>query len=118
MNIELHSAFVYDCENCGAENFIRAMEGRIDDPKTQSEGMIVEYLASNDALSNVSDNPSESDDDDGMFETEFLSQMICVAPPYVKCHKCGQEFETDLTQFEDIDDDGSDDDDEDDEDDE
>jgi len=90
MSVELHAAFAWDCEECGRENFERAIEGDIDEAALQEcEDQVVGFLATNSAL--------EVNDEE--LESEVLTQLIAIAPKRVKCAHCGSTHETELSGF-------------------
>ncbi len=89
---ELHSAFVWDCDNCGVENFCRAIEGWLDEPTA-------ELLMQDDETAEqinphyVTDAGSVGED---MVEAPYLIRRVCVTPKTVKCRECGTEYEGEL----------------------
>lgn len=99
MSVELHAAFFWDCDECGQENFIRAIEGNLEEPALATdENQVVGFLASNEG---------GEPDEDGMMESQVLMQIIAVAPRVVTCSKCGESHQTDLGLLE-IDEDDTD----------
>ena len=67
--IELHPAFVYDCDNCGRENFVRAVRIEADEETMQ-----------------------ELREEHGI-EAYDVGDW-CQAPVTVKCAYCNTEYET------------------------
>lgn len=67
--IELHPAFVWDCDDCGRENFVRSIVGEFDAETMQ-----------------------EMRDDHGI--TEYESGEWHTAPSSVKCQHCESVFST------------------------
>jgi hypothetical protein len=65
----LHPAFVWDCDECGTENFVRTVRADLS----------AEELAE----------MKEDYDVEPWEEGEFLT-----APKHVSCKQCGHEFET------------------------
>ena len=93
MAVELHGAFCWDCDECGTENFVRAIEGDIDEPALEAnENQIDTYLVGTGEV------PCKID---GMAACEFLTQRIVLAPPHVTCAKCGYSFEAEVPHAED-----------------
>lgn len=94
MAVELHCAFCWDCDECGQENFERAIEGNIDEAALEAdENQVIGRLDAIDAR--------ESDvinEDGQMMEAEVLVQRIAIAPKRVTCKKCGTTFETEILQ--------------------
>lgn len=92
MSVELHCAFVWDCDECGRENFERAIEGNFDEAALEAdENQVVGHLVALDA---------ESVDDE-LFESECLTQVIALAPRRVTCKHCKSSFETEIGDSED-----------------
>jgi len=94
METELHSAFVWDCDECGAENFERAIEGNIDEAALENaEPQVLPELLAIDA----------KDHGDGMMEAPLLVQRISIVPEYVICRSCRKTFTTTVPTIEDDD---------------
>lgn len=74
---ELHSAFVWDCDQCGRENFSRAIECHIE-PECLEQ--VTSFLA-------VQLDRQEN-------EADFLVQKVVAYPKYVNCQFCHQNFLT------------------------
>jgi len=72
--IELHPAFVWDCDECGRQNFERAII-----PPFQSK-------ADEERAREMLDITSEEG-------------FPVIAPFNVSCRRCGTQFETDVTQI-------------------
>lgn len=90
MKAELHAAFVWDCDECGRENFVRAIEGNIDEAALESaENRIVGDLVA----------PAELVDDE--LRAEFLVQRISLAPDFVYCQSCGKSFPVEIYTLDD-----------------
>ncbi len=89
---ELHSAFSWDCDGCGHENFCRAIEGNIDEAALAGadHDLIDAHLESADY---------EMCGD--QCESPALMQRIALAPPTVKCAGCGTEYRSALPAEED-----------------
>lgn len=68
-NIELHLAFVYDCDNCGKENFVRSIRIEADEDTMQ-----------------------ELMEEHGVQPYEIGEYQQ--APTTVKCTFCGTEYNT------------------------
>lgn len=84
MIAELHGAFRFDCPDCGRENFVRAIEGNIDEAALAAdENQIEGHL---EAL--------EPEERDGMMEAQVLVQRILLVPRHVKCQHCSRSFPT------------------------
>lgn len=86
MTVELHSAFVWDCGECGTENFERAIEGSLDEAAMQENANQIDtHLIGTD----------EGDvDDEDLRGCEALTQRIVLAPARVKCRNCGHTYPT------------------------
>lgn len=69
--VELHSAFQWDCDECGCENFCRGVTAELNEEDKQhmieDHGVDPEYCGTGDWM---------------------------LAPETVKCDHCGAEFET------------------------
>ena len=87
--IELHSAWVWDCDECGLENFNRGSEGDIGDPAFECGDVTLSFLA--DGLSQI----AETGDPQGM----ILRSRLTLFPTDVQCRHCGAEFETDVKEI-------------------
>lgn len=68
--VELHLAYMWDCNSCGCENFVRAMVPSLSDEEIE-----------------------ELRDEHGVQPWE--TGKFTTAPSSVKCSHCGAEFETD-----------------------
>lgn len=80
---ELHGAFVWDCDECGKENFERAVEGNIDEAALMADenrihGELVAFGVEGEGEDRAAD---------------MLMQRILVAPETVTCKHCGQTHE-------------------------
>lgn len=74
--IELHPHFTFDCNNCGAENFIRVSQGEMAVPPEAFDSE-EDYLA-------VSQGSGD------------LRVLVTVAPKFVTCGQCNEKFSADL----------------------
>lgn len=81
---ELHSAFCWDCDNCGKENFVRAIEGNVTEPAMQAD-------LDNIHLDLVAPAPIESLEK-GSAWTPYLIQRVSLMPHQVTCSECGNTF--------------------------
>jgi hypothetical protein len=72
IEVELHPAFVWDCDECGRENYERAIM-----PPFQS---VAEEREAYEALDLT---PGE--------------EIPVMAPAFVSCRICGKEYQTDVT---------------------
>lgn len=68
-HVELHPAFVWDCDNCGRENFVRSIVGEFDEETMR-----------------------EMREEHGI--TEYECGEWHTAPRSVKCRYCGSAFAT------------------------
>lgn len=86
-SIELHAAFVWDCDDCGRENFVRAMEGELDekvlDIMCETQDIVGDFVAGN-------VEPSEHPDSE--YEAQYLIERVTLAPRFVTCAHCGRMF--------------------------
>ncbi len=85
---ELHSAFVWDCDACGQENFCRAIEGNIDE------------AALRDADEDRIDAHLEADEwtmSDEAYFSPILIQRIALTPKVVKCCQCEAQYKPRLS---------------------
>lgn len=90
---ELHAAFVFDCEECGKENFIRALEGNMDESAIEEaakSGDVTGFLVARDGK--AVESPDGGDPVE--YHAESLYQVIAVAPPFVTCKHCGHTSHT------------------------
>lgn len=87
MSVELHGAFVWDCDACGAENFVRAVEGNIDEAAMEAADNRVEgELIATEVVEGA----------DGGMESGVMVQRILIAPATVKCRECGASDSTEV----------------------
>lgn len=84
MSQELHGAFVWDCDECGQENFVRAIEGQIDEPAMQ-EGDPVGFLVAGDEVKT---------DEEEVSGSAWMQQRIILLPAMVTCSSCKNIFPT------------------------
>ena len=75
MKVELHQAFMYDCPECGRENFVRAINMEI--PPEDQEDLLRELTG------------NEWDD-----MPEGMHGIFLMAPVEVECAFCGEVLET------------------------
>ncbi len=86
-SIELHSAYVFSCGNCGRENLVHAIEADLDEPSAQAiirgeaDGLLDPQFAT----------VGEKDD-----EVEWIIARVVVAPMRVRCGSCQTEYEVEL----------------------
>jgi hypothetical protein len=93
--IELHDAFLFACDDCGRDNFVRAITvspESIDDIDEEDEEILSEMQA---ALQKLADNFQDIDliKDFGVTFTR--------RPTIVECEFCGSEFHTNDPEGED-----------------
>jgi hypothetical protein len=72
--VELHPAFVWDCDECGSQNFERAVIPPFQDEEEERMAREICDIA-----------PDEG--------------FPVMAPGHVTCRVCGHEFETDVEQI-------------------
>lgn len=84
--VELHCAYVWDCDSCGRENFERAIEGDCTEPVMRQNKESVLALM-------VAEERDCVDEGDGFYAPEFIA-VISLAPKRVLCRFCGQAFGT------------------------
>lgn len=83
---ELHSAFVFDCDNCGRENFVRAIEAQMDEAtakRVAADQCDIHY-------------DTISDTTEGRVEAEYVISRVSVAPRMVQCGHCGHKYSVEL----------------------
>jgi predicted nucleic acid-binding Zn-ribbon protein len=86
MNAELHSAYAWDCDECGTENFVRAIAADLDEEvmrQAMERGQDV-------------DQHFQAIGEDGATEFPEIVTAIAIAPVRVTCRNCGMIFETAL----------------------
>jgi len=84
---EIHSAFVFDCDNCGRENMVRAIEATMGDAaakRVASSQVSLHY----DTVGEVRE--------DGTVDAAYVITRVCIAPPQVECAACGTRYKVDL----------------------
>lgn len=96
MAVELHGAFAWDCENCGSQNFERAIQGVlskevVDALSSGAEPIIVPYGAASE---------SEIDEESDSFVAAALVNHVLMAPKRVTCKKCGESFNSEVELYE------------------
>ena len=82
MSVELHGAFVWDCEECGRENYERAIEGSVDEAALLSDA------------NQISGRLIAPEFDSDELGPEILVQCVVIAPKQVRCKHCGNSFAT------------------------
>lgn len=92
MTAELHGAFVWDCDACGAENFERAIIGNLDEAAMQA---IIDS-ESQPAVRLTAPEARISETDPECFEACVLVSEILLAPKHVTCAECGTVFESEI----------------------
>ena len=89
--IELHPAFVWDCEDCGRENFQRALCGNMD------EAAFMAILEEDgDILADFVSEPGVDFDDDGCAAPRYIVSRVTMCPRVVVCRHCGHTEQTKL----------------------
>lgn len=92
--VELHGAFVWDCNSCGRENFERAMEGDLPEEfieAMEEDGAIVQVYAPDAEF-------VESTVDGDQYETVRLCTRLMMVPKRVQCAHCKAVFETTIPE--------------------
>lgn len=99
---ELHSAFAWDCDHCGTENFCRGTEGDVDESAISSldDEQVDQRLSIHLETNEYTEIESEDDDgeSEGLVDAPWLQQKIVLAPPSVKCQKCGTGYQTQIAE--------------------
>lgn len=96
--IELHSAFVWDCEECGRENFHRAVERDLESRQFHDDQNDMFVILPAAIAADISgENPDEDID---------IRHIVCLAPSRVTCCHCGSRFSAEI--WEEVDDDDPD----------
>lgn len=92
MNVtELHSAYVWDCDACGRENFLRAVETDLDEPTAKAvldqgrESMVV-----------LDPQFGCIVDDADANGADWMVARVVLAPRTVVCGHCACEYSTEL----------------------
>lgn len=93
MSAELHAAFVWDCDQCGVENFERAVEANLDEAVIEA----LDELEGTPAIEMLA--PNCEDLGDGEMQAACLISRISIVPTFVQCHSCGATFETEVPSF-------------------
>lgn len=88
---ELHSAFYWDCEKCGRENFIRALSGVLHLTPLMHKMLVDTRLILQ---------PDEPAPGSPTSEMHCRTQRVSLAPPSITCSFCGH---CDLAQIADTD---------------
>lgn len=89
-SIELHSAYVWDCDHCGGENFLVAVETDLDEPSAKA------VLREGRDSMVVIDPQFGCIVDDDAAGTNWMVARVVLAPKFVTCEHCGTEFATEL----------------------
>lgn len=96
MSVELHGAFVFDCDACGRENFVRVIEA---DMNQDAISVIVDGQY---CMETVAPGDRTFTGDEGR---EYLcSVLVCrvlLAPSKVTCRHCGSEHLAEIPVIED-----------------
>lgn len=98
--VELHSAFIWDCDSCGRENTHRAIHGDLEDPafkKADSNGLDISARDISGDWDQVGFEVRETGDgasNEPRYEYRSTKTHICLAPRMVKCGACGAVFRT------------------------
>lgn len=84
MTTELHVAWVYDCEECGKENFLRAVTGDAHEiMRLLTEGEpVVMLVAEEEHVEQVGPE---------LHEAPSVISELAIAPMYVTCQHCGHK---------------------------
>ena len=91
MQIELHGAFVWDCDNCGIENFERAKASEL--PEDMLEEMMDEAFDVDASVSmHFETNDAVTGEEDGELMSEYLVARVLIGPSFVTCKHCGSTF--------------------------
>lgn len=88
---ELHSAFYWDCEKCGRENFVRAISGVLHLTPLMHKMLVDTRLIIQ---------PEEPKPGEKTSEIHCRTHRVSLAPPNITCRFCGH---CDLAQIEDTD---------------
>lgn len=91
-DVELHSAFVWDCDNCGAENFTRTIEAGINEPIYKTHDHAAYFIGMGEL----------DEEDENIFEVTQLIARMAVDPGIVTCKNCKREFFTYIPTGEEI----------------
>jgi hypothetical protein len=87
MNAELHGAFVWDCDECGHENFVRGIESNLDEACARAVSV---------DLIDVHFDAVAEPDETGYAESRHIITRVVLAPRHVTCRSCGRTFESEL----------------------
>ena len=82
--VTLYGAFVWECEECGSEQFERATEADMD--TEVAEGIVSEHFETLEAKYHGSDYAESSE----------LITRVLLGPAFVECGKCGAMFAAQL----------------------
>lgn len=92
--VELHVAWCWDCDECGSENFERAVEGDAHEAAMMiDEGECWSMLVAEEA--DVTEGDVEVNGDQEMFCPTLIG-ALAVSPRFVTCKKCGYRFTTEV----------------------
>lgn len=76
--VEIHQAFVWTCDECGRDSFVRAIH--------TPDSVVVESMCEQDGI--------EKYEAEAILEESGLTGQWCMAPSVVKCPHCGCQYET------------------------
>lgn len=85
--VELHSAYIFDCPDCGNENLIHAVECDLEEP-------IARAIIDGDSQDVLDPQFGAIGREGGT--ADWIVSRVVVAPPRVRCGYCREEFETEL----------------------
>lgn len=88
MTTELHAAWCYDCDECGKENFVRAVSGDAYEAVMMLDEAEQESLDVLQAEEADTENPLSTENEK---YTRLLYRDIVIAPKYVTCGHCGHK---------------------------
>jgi hypothetical protein len=88
---ELHAAFCFDCDKCGSENFVRAIEANLDEAsaKAVDDDLISTHFE-------VVEEEGEPEDADIVYASVIMTR-VAIAPKRVSCADCGAVYEVVLS---------------------
>lgn len=87
-SVEIHSAWVWQCDCCGRENFTRGLEGDIYEPAIEHAGP-QKYLICFHGCDGECEHACDG-------EMNCLGTRIVADPCVVECRYCGREFFTEV----------------------
>lgn len=86
MTVELHTAWVWDCPECGKENFQRAKTG----DATEAAMMLAAAEEGDLVAALQAEEGSIVEDEEEEAGAPYLIQELAIAPWYVLCQHCGK----------------------------